>query len=186
MKTPRVSLAKSIRLSSETVCTPGCENCDRLRTIVVRFGNGAPMDSNVFLPITMTCPVVIFLNHLKSPGKCHGILPPAPITRFSDIAVMALKWLEFMLKLVLYLLGFRNNLKLELQLNRNRRFDGRVWVVADQFEILEHEAVYGLHRGVYLHLRQPPRLAAKLLLHLIKMIRVDMKVTKRVDEVARL
>src|SRR6266704_5726837 len=91
MKTPRVSLAKAIRLSSETVCTPGWQNCDRLRTRVVRLGNGLPMDSNVLRPITITWPVVIFLNHLKSSGKCHGILPPAPITRFSDMAAMALK-----------------------------------------------------------------------------------------------
>src|SRR6059058_5754169 len=38
-----------------------------------------------------TLPVVVFLNHLKSSGKCQGILFPAPITRFSDIAAMALK-----------------------------------------------------------------------------------------------
>ena len=36
-------------------------------------------------------PVVIFLNHLKSSGRCHGILGPFPITRFSLIAAMALK-----------------------------------------------------------------------------------------------
>src|SRR5687767_2366107 len=49
------------------------------------------MLSNVFLPITMTFPVVIFLNHLKSSGRCHGILFPLPITRFSLIAAIALK-----------------------------------------------------------------------------------------------
>ena len=58
---------------SETVCTPGYENRERLRTIVVRFGSGLPSDSNVFRPITMMWPVVIFLNHLKSSGRCHGI-----------------------------------------------------------------------------------------------------------------
>jgi hypothetical protein len=42
--------------------------------------------------MTTTLPVVIFLNHLKSSGRCHGILLPAPITRFSDIAAMALKY----------------------------------------------------------------------------------------------
>lgn len=72
------------------VCTPGWLNRERLRTIVVRFGNGRPMDSKVFRPITMTWPVVIFLNHLKSSGKCQGILLPAPITRLSDMAAMAL------------------------------------------------------------------------------------------------
>ena len=39
----------------------------------------------------MMLPVVICLNHLKSSGKCHGILLPLPITRFSDMAAMALK-----------------------------------------------------------------------------------------------
>src|SRR5262245_29472355 len=48
------------------------------------------MDSKVFLPITTTLPVVICLNHLKSSGRCHGILFPAPMTRFSDMAAMAL------------------------------------------------------------------------------------------------
>src|SRR5207244_2211617 len=38
-------------------------------------------------------PVVIFLNHLKSSGKCHGIALPMPITRLSDMAAMALKGL---------------------------------------------------------------------------------------------
>src|SRR5207247_11250330 len=59
--------------------------------MVVRFGNGFPIDSNVFRPITITWPVVIFLNHLKSSGKCHGIWFPRPITRFSDMAAMVLK-----------------------------------------------------------------------------------------------
>ena len=39
-----------------------------------RLGNGLPMDSKVFRPITITLPVVICLNHLKSSGRCHGIL----------------------------------------------------------------------------------------------------------------
>src|SRR5882724_4958362 len=55
------------------------------------------MDSKVFRPITMMWPVVSCLNHLKSSGKCHGILFPAPITRLSDIAAMALKcFMEFL------------------------------------------------------------------------------------------
>src|SRR5437773_11918684 len=65
--------------------------CDSVSTIVVRFGSGLPMDSKVLRPITMTWPVVICLNHLKSSGRCHGILLPAPITRSSDMAAMALK-----------------------------------------------------------------------------------------------
>src|SRR5437667_9291158 len=93
MKISRPATAESVgsmRLKSDAVSTSGWENWDRLKTMVVRLGNGLPMDSNVFRPITMTWPVVIFLNHLKSSGKCHGILFPAPITRLSDIAAMAL------------------------------------------------------------------------------------------------
>jgi len=59
--------------------------------MVVRLGKHLPIESNVRRPMTMTCPVVIFLNHLKSSGKCHGILLPAPITRLSDMAAIALK-----------------------------------------------------------------------------------------------
>ena len=51
-----------------------------------------PIDSKVLRPMTTTWPVVIFLNHLKSSGKCHGILFPCPMTRFSLIAAMALKY----------------------------------------------------------------------------------------------
>jgi len=49
------------------------------------------MDSKVLRPMTMTCPVVVCLNHRKSSGRCHGIRLPAPITRLSDIAAMAWK-----------------------------------------------------------------------------------------------
>jgi hypothetical protein len=42
-------------------------------------------------PMTITLPVVSCLNHLKSSGKCQGILLPAPMTRLRDMAAMALK-----------------------------------------------------------------------------------------------
>src|SRR5882724_10030848 len=77
-------------LRLETVRTPGIEAGELVRTTVVRLGNGLPMDSKVFRPMTITWPVVIFLNQLKSSGKCHGILFPAPITRLRDMAAMAL------------------------------------------------------------------------------------------------
>src|SRR5437899_4333856 len=48
-------------------------------------------------------------------------------------------------------------LKLELQLNSNRRFDGRVRVVADQLEILEPEIVDVPHSRIEPHRRQRPR-----------------------------
>src|SRR5664279_3982912 len=81
----------SIWLKSETVRTPGIVLVERVSTIVVRFGSALPMDSKVRRPITMTWPVVICLNHLKSSGKCHGMRLPAPITRLSDMAAIALK-----------------------------------------------------------------------------------------------
>ena len=81
----------SIRPKSETVRAPGISPGERVSTIVVRFGSGLPMDSKVLRPITMTWPVVICLNHLKSSGRCHGMRLPAPMTRLSDMAAMALK-----------------------------------------------------------------------------------------------
>src|ERR1039457_6194427 len=75
---------------SETVRTPAMGCGERVRTMVVRFGSGLPMDSKVLRPMTMTWPVVIFLNHLKSSGRCHGMRLPAPITRLRDMAAMAL------------------------------------------------------------------------------------------------
>src|SRR5437763_1101632 len=81
--------SSSLRL--EIVSTPGIVAGELVKTMVVRFGSGLPMDSKVFRPITTTWPVVIFLNHLKSSGRCQGILFPAPITRLRDMAAMALK-----------------------------------------------------------------------------------------------
>src|SRR6266508_3123952 len=80
----------SIASRLETVRTPGNAKPDRLNTIVSRSGSGLPMDSKVLRPITTTLPVVSFLNHLKSSGRCHGILFSAPMTRFSLMAAMAL------------------------------------------------------------------------------------------------
>src|ERR1019366_3316097 len=77
-------------LRSEIVRTPGIRAAERVRTIVVRFGSGLPMDWKVLRPMTMTWPVVIFLNHLKSSGRCHGMRLAAPITRLRDMAAMAL------------------------------------------------------------------------------------------------
>src|SRR2546426_8152523 len=91
MNTSRVSFARSISANARIAFTPGCSNCARLRTTVSRLGSGLPIDSNVLRPITITCPVVIFLNHLKSSGKCHGILLPWPMTRLIDMAAIALK-----------------------------------------------------------------------------------------------
>src|SRR5437899_1015937 len=78
----------SLRL--EIIRTSGIGVLELVSTIVMRFGKGLPMDSKVFRPIMITWPMVIFLNHLKSSGKCQGILFPAPMTRLRDMAAMAL------------------------------------------------------------------------------------------------
>src|SRR5216683_5306444 len=92
MKTSRpaaAALIASICFRSEMVCTPAIGSDEPVSTMIVRLGSGLPMVSKVLRPITMMWPVVICLNHLKSSGKCHGILLPAPITRLSDMAAMA-------------------------------------------------------------------------------------------------
>ncbi len=61
----------------------------RVKTTFVRFGSGFGRLRNVFRPMSTMPPVVSCLNHLKSSGRCHGICPPFPITRFSDMAAMA-------------------------------------------------------------------------------------------------
>ena len=58
-------------------------------------------------------------------------------------------------------------LALEFVLNRNRRFDGRVGNVTDQFKILKLEIVDVLHRRVQFHLRQRARFARQLQFRLI-------------------
>ena len=68
-----------------------CTRRYSLMTIVLRFGNGRPMDSKVLRPMTIVWPVVICLNHLKSSGRCHGILLSQPMTRLRDMAAMALR-----------------------------------------------------------------------------------------------
>src|SRR6266511_4269716 len=110
--------AGSMASRLETVRTPGNAKPERLNTIVSRPGSGLPMDSKVLRPITTTFPVVNFLNHLKSSGRCHGILFPAPMTRFSLMAAMALK--RFTSRLSLYF--------------RRHRHEGRGEVVVKAFQ----------------------------------------------------
>ena len=74
-----------------SVRTPVTEPGLRVSTTVSRPGNGRPIDSNVLRPIASTWPIVVSLNHLKSSGKCQGMVLPLPIARLSDIAAMALK-----------------------------------------------------------------------------------------------
>lgn len=91
MNTSRRSLAGSISDKLRATCTPGISVRERLNTIVLRLGSGLPTDSNVFRPMTKICPVVNCLNHLSSSGRCQGMRLRQPMTRFSDMAAMALK-----------------------------------------------------------------------------------------------
>lgn len=63
-----------------------------------------------------------------------------------------------------------SKLKLGLQLNRNRRLNARMRVVADEFKILVFEVVDVFHRGIDFHLRQRARLAGELEFGLFQMI----------------
>src|ERR1044071_2396514 len=71
---------------------------------------------------------------------------------------------------------------LEKQSHRDWRLDGRVRIIADQFEILVFEFVNVFHRGVELHLRQRTRFARELQLRLFQVIGVEVKIAKGVHE----
>ena len=42
-------------------------------------GSGFPICVAVFLPIMIGCPIVVSLNHFKSPEWCQGVFPSLPI-----------------------------------------------------------------------------------------------------------
>ncbi len=62
--------------------------------IVFRHGRILQIDSRVFLPITIVCPSVVSLKCLKSSGIYQGIFPFFPMARFSDMAAIAMKWID--------------------------------------------------------------------------------------------
>ena len=55
-------------------------------------------------------------------------------------------------------------------LYRNRRLDGRMCLVVQQFKIFELKIKNIFHQGIYLHFRQWKRCPAQLQLRLFKMI----------------
>ena len=62
---------------------PGASNPGlRLITMFSRPGSGLPSDSQVRRPMITGWPSVSFLKCRRSSGRCHGSLPPAPITPF--------------------------------------------------------------------------------------------------------
>ena len=123
-----------------SVFSPGASV--RETTTLRRRGSGRPSDSHVFRPITTVCPVVCSLKNFKSSGNRHGIFPPAPMTRFSPSAAMAFQVIS-----------------VAIFLHRNRRFDARMRVVFEQFNVLKFEILQIFDRRVEPHARQ--RLAAR-------------------------
>src|SRR2546423_5874367 len=69
-------------------------------------------------------------------------------------------------------------------LHRNGRFDRRMRVATEEFEIFEHKVVNVFDGRIQLHVRQPPAIAGKLLARLVKMIVVEMQITESVDEIS--
>ena len=61
--------------------------------------------------------------------------------------------------------------------NRNRSLDGRPRVVIHEFKVLELEFKKVLDFGIQLHARQIARRTRKLFLHLVKMVRINMRIT---------
>src|SRR5881397_810311 len=171
----------------------------RVRTKWRRFRSGLPRLSKVFRPITTTLPVVIFLNHLKSSGRCQGMVFPCPMTRFSLMAAMALKCFTS----YLFSVSARefsiwpptrrvaSQWPEAWRLPRSRSYgdwglDRRVRVVADQLEILELKLVDVLHRGIQLQSRERARFTRELQPGLFEVVGIKMQVTESVHENARL
>ena len=59
-------------------------------TTFIRPGSGRPMESQVFRPMMIGCPLVSLLKSFRSSGKCHGSWPSRPMTRLLAIATTAL------------------------------------------------------------------------------------------------
>ena len=68
----------------------------------------------------------------------------------------------------------------------DRRLDGRPRVVAFEDEVFVAEAQDVFHVRIDAHDGKRPRLARKLQLHLLEVVRVDMRVAEGMDEVAGL
>ena len=80
----------------------------------------------------------------------------------------------------------QNSKRKRNMLNRNRRLDARIRVVAHQFKILELEVVNAFHRRIQFHLRQRTRFALELQLRLLNVVGVKMQIAERVNKIARL
>ena len=70
-------------------------------------------------------------------------------------------------------------------LNSNRRFDGRIRIVADQLEVLVPKIPKLLWGVTKVQDRQRTRRAAQLLTDLLEMIPIDVDISKSMDKISR-
>ena len=81
--------------------------------------------------------------------------------------------------------GHANNpVSKEVPLNGDRALDVRMRFVTHKLEILEFEIEDVFDVGVHVHFRKREEIAGKLFFHLFQMVRVDMRVAERMDEIA--
>ncbi len=84
-------IATSNASSSDAHTThPSISVTDSETTIFILFGNGRPIDSYVFRPIIMVCPVVSDFTRLRSDEIRQIRSLFLPISRFFPMAAMAL------------------------------------------------------------------------------------------------
>ena len=69
-------------------------------------------------------------------------------------------------------------------LERHGGFDGGVWVVVHNLEVVDAEIEDVFHLGIELQGGQRPWLARKLLLDLLKMVNVEVSVAQSVDKLS--
>ena len=73
----------------------------------------------------------------------------------------------------------------EIILNGYGRFDRRMRIVVEKFEVFVFEVEDAIDAWIDVHLRDNTRRSAELQLRLFKVIRIKMSVTKSVDEIAQ-
>src|ERR1035437_6331837 len=70
------------------------------------------------------------------------------------------------------------------KLNRNRSFDVRVRIVILYREIFKLKIKNVFHRRIYFHRWKRMEIARELKIHLLDMIRINMHITKRMNELS--
>src|SRR5262245_32941779 len=127
-----------------------------------RPGSGRPIDSYVWRPMMIGCPMVNALNRAMSAGSLQGSDPSRPITPFSDTATM----------------------RETITLHRDRCLDPRMRIVIQHLDVLEAECEEIAHIRIEAEPGQGSRLSGELKSGLLHVIEVEMHVPERVHEVA--